>query len=99
MMSSPISAGEQESVQYVNYYSCHFCKIKWIDRWDCACDDDCPYCYRSYSPYHSETFLMGKCKNVFSAVCTIPAWCYDIRVGPKSPLHIDYRRRERITKI
>jgi len=36
-----------------NYYRCP-CGVKWQDEWDCTCDDRCPSCNTSCSPYKSE---------------------------------------------
>lgn len=39
---------------YINYYRCE-CGEEWTDEWSCACDDRCPTCNTSISPYASET--------------------------------------------
>jgi len=40
---------------FVNSYACPECGETWIDRWSCACDDDCPTCgARDISPQASE---------------------------------------------
>jgi hypothetical protein len=36
-----------------NYYRCP-CGNEWTDEWECTCDDRCPECGTSCSPYHSE---------------------------------------------
>ena len=42
---------DPDPTMYVNYYKCPRCKEKWQDFWDCACDDRCPACGLSVSPY------------------------------------------------
>jgi hypothetical protein len=42
-----------EPIKYINYYRCPDCNIEWQDEWSCACDDECPVCAISYSPYMS----------------------------------------------
>jgi hypothetical protein len=44
---------EDEPIKYVNYYRCPDCNEEWQDEWSCACDDECPTCSISYSPYKS----------------------------------------------
>jgi len=41
-----------ELCNFVNHYECD-CGTSWIDRWSCACDDECPNCGRSISPSES----------------------------------------------
>jgi hypothetical protein len=36
---------------YTNQYQCDDCEVSWEDQWTCACDDDCPECGVSISPY------------------------------------------------
>lgn len=36
---------------FTNYYRCLYCGTHWRMRWSCACDDDCPDCNISHSPY------------------------------------------------
>lgn len=38
---------------FLNFYRCP-CGTEWIDEWDCTCDDRCPTCDTSCSPYKSE---------------------------------------------
>ena len=45
--------GEEEHL-YLNYYCCSDCEIEWDDEWSCQCDDECPGCGKSYSPYESD---------------------------------------------
>lgn len=40
--------------RFVNHYSCDNCGVDWWDQWSCACDDDCPACGITMSPYDSE---------------------------------------------
>jgi hypothetical protein len=53
-------------LKYRNYYHCPICGEHWEDEWDCTCDDRCPNCNASCSPYKSEdlddsiTFNYGK---------------------------------------
>jgi hypothetical protein len=42
-----------EPIKFINYYRCPDCNIEWQDEWSCACDDECPVCAISYSPYMS----------------------------------------------
>ena len=41
-------------LKYRNYYHCPICGEHWEDEWDCTCDDRCPNCNASCSPYKSE---------------------------------------------
>lgn len=43
--------------KYRNYYQCSECGTTWEDEWDCTCDDRCPQCDTSISPYKSEDIL------------------------------------------
>lgn len=38
---------------FINHYRCP-CGCTWSDEWDCQCDDRCPECDASCSPYDSE---------------------------------------------
>jgi len=38
---------------FINYYECPQCGEKWEDVWDSMCDDRCPHCNISVSPYES----------------------------------------------
>jgi len=38
---------------YLNHYRCP-CGAEWSDEWDATCDDRCPRCDTSCSPYESE---------------------------------------------
>lgn len=40
--------------RFTNYYSCDKCDTEWSDTWDCMCDDRCPNCNTSISPYESD---------------------------------------------
>lgn len=40
--------------QYLNHYGCSVCGHHWTDEWSCMCDDRCPECNTSISPYFSE---------------------------------------------
>jgi hypothetical protein len=39
--------------QFLNFYRCP-CGTMWTDLWSCTCDDRCPECNISCSPYKSE---------------------------------------------
>lgn len=39
--------------RFRNYYQCESCDTEWIDYWSCGCDDDCPNCGLTMSPYDS----------------------------------------------
>lgn len=42
------------SRQQVNLYQCSSCDHKWMDVWECACNDTCPACgTREIEPYGS----------------------------------------------
>jgi len=41
---------------FINYYHCKSCDEKWEMEWDADCDDKCPKCHSSYTPYKSEEF-------------------------------------------
>lgn len=41
-------------LNYTNYYQCSNCHTSWQDEWDCVCDDRCPKCNTTTSPYKSE---------------------------------------------
>lgn len=41
-------------VAFVNHYRCNECGTEWDDIWSCTCDDRCPTCNTSISPYHSD---------------------------------------------
>lgn len=43
-----------EPCRFLNHYRCDACDEEWSDRWSCACDDDCPSCGTSISPYDSD---------------------------------------------
>ena len=43
-----------EPCRFLNHYRCDACDEEWSDRWSCACDDDCPACGTSISPYDSD---------------------------------------------
>lgn len=38
---------------FLNHYECDECGETWHDEWDCQCDDRCPGCNVSCSPYES----------------------------------------------
>jgi predicted nucleic acid-binding Zn-ribbon protein len=40
--------------RFTNFYRCGRCGEKWEDDWDSTCDDRCPKCNESTSPYKSE---------------------------------------------
>lgn len=42
-----------EPMAFINYYRCT-CGHDWADIWSCKCDDRCPECNTSISPYKSE---------------------------------------------
>ena len=42
-------------VVYTNEYHCNDCGEYWTSTWDCACDDECVSCGKSYSPYDYTT--------------------------------------------
>lgn len=53
--NSPKQTEQETSPRwYLNHYRCDACDVEWDDQWDCACDDECPQCQRSLSPYLSE---------------------------------------------
>lgn len=44
-----------ESVEwFVNFYYCPDCDVEWQDEWSCMCDDECPECGITYTPYESQ---------------------------------------------
>ena len=43
--------------RYINHYECELCDTTWDDEWSCACDDECPSCWRAISPYASEIII------------------------------------------
>lgn len=45
---------EEVNPRFRNWYRCDHCKTVWDDVWDCTCDDRCPMCDTSISPYTSE---------------------------------------------
>lgn len=55
-----VSDGDQETVvdlmdgRFENYYACPECGETWQDTADCKCDDRCPGCDTSCSPYESK---------------------------------------------
>jgi hypothetical protein len=52
---------------YRKYYRC-ICGHEWQDEWDCFCDDRCPVCNESCSPYdHAEIDLNSQDKAVQDA--------------------------------
>lgn len=44
---------ENEQVWFRNYYVCQ-CGAEWEDDWTAQCDDDCPDCGTTMTPYRSE---------------------------------------------
>ena len=42
---------------YLNHYHCDHCHLEWEDEWSCMCDDRCPNCNASMSPYHSDEMI------------------------------------------
>jgi rubrerythrin len=40
--------------RFTNLYQCEVCNYDWRMEWSCACDDRCPACDASTSPFHSE---------------------------------------------
>jgi hypothetical protein len=38
---------------YLNYYRCT-CGKRWIDLWNCMCNDRCPECRKEIEPYRSD---------------------------------------------
>lgn len=44
---------------YLNHYRCVRCEAHWTDEWDCMCDDRCPECNLSMTPYHSDELEGG----------------------------------------
>lgn len=49
-----MEAFEIEPSGYINHYECEECHVSWDDEWSCMCDDDCPECGHSYTPYDSD---------------------------------------------
>lgn len=49
---------EEEESQFWNHYCHDDCPvepgIEWEDQWSCGCDDECPACGTSISPYQSD---------------------------------------------
>lgn len=45
---------EDEEAKFRNFYRCDDCSEEWDDEWSCQCDDECPTCGVSYTPYKSE---------------------------------------------
>lgn len=48
------SEPKEDMYKYTNYYKCACCDEKWADLWSCMCDDRCPVCDTTTSPYFSE---------------------------------------------
>lgn len=40
--------------EFRNFYECGRCGEKWEDVWTATCDDDCPKCGLTMTPYKSE---------------------------------------------
>lgn len=47
-------------LKYHNYYECKNCDVKWEDEWDSTCDDECPKCETSHTPYKSDWIGEGE---------------------------------------
>jgi rubrerythrin len=45
---------DEVDMRFRNYYKCPVCKTKWHDDWDSMCDDECPTCGATISPYKSK---------------------------------------------
>lgn len=43
-----------EFKRFTNFYECPRCKTTWQDEWDSTCDDRCPNCNLTCSPFKSE---------------------------------------------
>lgn len=39
---------------FLNHYVCGHCDVEWRDRWSATCDDDCPSCGQTNSPFDSD---------------------------------------------
>jgi len=42
---------------FLNFYQCSECAHEWYDVYEHTCDDRCPLCNTSNSPYKSEDIL------------------------------------------
>lgn len=40
--------------RWLNKYECLDCDTTWEDTWSCQCDDDCPKCGTTMTPYDSD---------------------------------------------
>jgi len=49
-----MSASDRDEGWFRNYYRCADCGHEWTDEWSCQCDDRCPACRMSCSPYASD---------------------------------------------
>jgi len=45
--------GIEYKVSVVNFYRHKECASKWVDLWDCGCNDRCPKCDAEIEPYLS----------------------------------------------
>lgn len=36
------------------YFYCPDCDEAWVEKWDCACDSDCPKCGKTYTPFDTK---------------------------------------------
>jgi len=52
--TKPVEVDEPYTM--TNFYKCEHCNTEWQDEYSCACDDDCPKCGVTHSPYKSEDF-------------------------------------------
>lgn len=58
-MFRPLTLGDkkrayaEDGAWFENDYSCPDCDTKWTDEWSCTCDDECPSCGSSVSPFES----------------------------------------------
>jgi hypothetical protein len=47
------NAFNEDGTWFLNRYRCD-CTAKWTDQWACMCDNDCPACGTTCSPYESK---------------------------------------------
>jgi hypothetical protein len=48
-----------EPIRFLNYYKCERCAWAWTDEWSCMCDDDCPRCGETMTPFMSDDIEPG----------------------------------------
>jgi hypothetical protein len=48
-----------EPIRFRNYYKCEDCGWAWTDEWAATCDDDCPHCGTTMTPFMSDDIEPG----------------------------------------